>query len=149
MRETASSMASGLTGRFSSALTMPERILASSKGTRLRSDFTTSGMTSSALSKVVKRSPQDRHSRRRRICAPPLARRESVTFVSSCRQKGQCMNYCASPQGGLLAVDRILPAQLCDLAAHLRDRVGSTFGIHNVRDPGRDLRHLRLAESAR
>ena len=70
MRETAASMASRATGRFSSALSMPARSLASSKGTRRWSDLTTSGITSSAVSKVVKRSPQDRHSRRRRICAP-------------------------------------------------------------------------------
>ncbi len=36
---------------------MPARSLASSKGTRRWSDLTTSGMTSSAVSKVVKRSP--------------------------------------------------------------------------------------------
>ena len=35
------------------------------------------------FAKVVKRSPQARHSRRRRICLPSAARRESLTLVSS------------------------------------------------------------------
>jgi hypothetical protein len=42
-----------LTGRFSSARIMPARSFSSSKGARLPSDFTTRGMTSSAVSKVV------------------------------------------------------------------------------------------------
>ena len=51
----------------------------------------TSGMTSSAVSKVVNRSPQDRHSRRRRIWRPSAASRESLTLVSTWPQKGQYM----------------------------------------------------------
>ena len=58
MWPTASSTASRATGRFSSALSMPPRSLLSSNGTRRSSLLTTSGITSSAVSKVVKRSPQ-------------------------------------------------------------------------------------------
>ncbi len=67
MRSMAASTASRPTGRFSSAFMIPPRSLPSSKDWRVLSFFTTCGMTSSAVSKVVKRSPQERHSRRRRI----------------------------------------------------------------------------------
>ena len=55
----------------------------SSNGSRVASLFTTRGITSSADSKVVKRSPHCRHSRRRRTCCPSAERRESMTLVSS------------------------------------------------------------------
>ena len=83
MRAMAASTASMLTGRFSRARTMPLRSFASSKGSRASSRFTRRGITSSAVSKVVKRSPHARHSRRRRICRPSPASRESMTLVSS------------------------------------------------------------------
>ena len=60
----------------------------SSNGSRLASLLTTRGMTSSADSKVVKRSPQSRHSRRRRTCWPSPARRESITLVSPVAAEG-------------------------------------------------------------
>ena len=76
---------------FCSARCMPARSLCSSNGSRLSSLLITSGITSSAVSKVVKRSPQERHSRRRRICRPSAASRESLTLVSTWPQKGQYM----------------------------------------------------------
>ncbi len=82
IRATAASMASRPTGRFSRAFCIPRRSLFSSKGSRLRSPLTTVGSNSSAVSKVVNRSVQARHSRRRRICRPSPARRESMTLVS-------------------------------------------------------------------
>src|SRR5207245_1077196 len=66
-RLTASSICSRGTGRFSSAFSMPARSFPSSKASRPRSPLITIGITSSADSKVVKRSPHFRHSRRRRI----------------------------------------------------------------------------------
>jgi len=53
---TALSTASALTGRFSSAFIIPLAILSSLKGSRTSLLFTTRGITSSATSKVVKRS---------------------------------------------------------------------------------------------
>ena len=77
-------------------LVMPLVSLRSSNGSRLPSLFTTRGISSSAVSKVVKRSPQLRHSRRRRIWRPSAASRESVTLVSMWPQKGQCIEACRS-----------------------------------------------------
>jgi hypothetical protein len=42
-------------------------------------------------SNVVKRAPHSKHWRRRRIVAPSSVGRESLTWVSSCPQKGQRM----------------------------------------------------------
>src|SRR5439155_1695555 len=61
-RLTASSICSRGTGRFSSAFSMPARSFPSSKASRPRSPLNTIGITSSADSKVVKRSPHFRHS---------------------------------------------------------------------------------------
>jgi hypothetical protein len=60
---------------FPSARCMPARSLSSSKGWRVPSCLISRGSTSSAVSKVVKRSPQARHSRRRRTCSPSATRR--------------------------------------------------------------------------
>ena len=84
------SMVSTLTGRFSSARVSPRRSLFSSNGSREPSRLTMRGMTSSAVSNVVKRSPQVRHSRRRRTDSPSATSRESMTLVSSAPQNGQC-----------------------------------------------------------
>ena len=89
----ASSICARGTGRFCSAFSMPVRSFPSSKASRPRSPLITIGMSSSAASKVVKRSPHFRHSRRRRICRPSPARRESVTLVSTWPQNGQCMRF--------------------------------------------------------
>src|SRR5690606_27282313 len=93
MRFNAASISSMLTGRFSRAFMMPARSFSSSKGCRVPSCFTTRGITSSAVSKVVKRSRQDRHSLRRRTWSPSATRRESITLVSASPQKGQCINH--------------------------------------------------------
>lgn len=53
--------------------------------------FTTRGITSSATSKVVKRSLHTRHCRRRRTDEPSPTRRESITLVSTAKQNGQCI----------------------------------------------------------
>src|SRR5690606_30169030 len=90
-RPIACSNSSAATGRFSSARIMLLRSLSSSNGWRVLSDLMTRGMTSSAVSKVVKRSLQSRHCRRRRTWRPSAARRESITLVSSWLQNGQYM----------------------------------------------------------
>src|SRR5688572_13555365 len=84
------SISSRWTGRFCSELKKPLRSLLTSNGSRRSSRLTTYGITSSGISKVVNRSPHERHSRRRRTWRPSPARRESVTFVSSKLQNGQC-----------------------------------------------------------
>src|ERR1700744_5176294 len=127
MRLNASSNCSRGTGRFSSAFSMPERIFASSNASRVRSPFTTTGMTSSAVSNVVNRSPQDRHSRRRRIWRPSPARRESVTFVSIWPQKGQYMRQ-VQPYD-LRAVYRKAPAELYDPRPDLLDGGFRALGV--------------------
>ncbi|KAG1439571.1 hypothetical protein G6F55_013701 [Rhizopus delemar] len=53
------------------------------------------GSFSSPVSKVLKRSLQASHSRRRRIVAPSSETRESMTRVSACWQKGQYMERLA------------------------------------------------------
>ena len=82
IRLTTLSMASSGTGRFSSALKSPRRILSSLNGSREPSLLTIFGISSSAVSKVVKRSPQVWHSRRRRTESPSATSRESITLVS-------------------------------------------------------------------
>src|SRR5690554_1915530 len=80
-----------LTGRFSSACINQARSYSSSKGWRVPYCLTTRGITSSAVSKVVKRSRQDKHSLRRRTWSPSATSRESITLVSASPQKGQCI----------------------------------------------------------
>src|ERR1035437_1992848 len=69
----------------------PVRSFPSSNGSRRSSPLTTLGNLISAVSNVLKRSPHFSHSRRRRIVAPSSEKRESITGVSSCWQKGQCI----------------------------------------------------------
>src|SRR5450432_2097239 len=145
MRLTACSIASALTGRFSSALIMPCASLRSSKGSRLPSLLITRGISSSAVSKVVKRSPQLRHSRRRRICPPSAASRESVTLVSTWPQKGQCI---ACPGQGSIRVHREPATQLDHLRPYPLDRAVGAAGVENVRDPAGHLADLGLAKAA-
>src|SRR3954468_18272393 len=155
MWPTASSMDSRDTGRFSSDFNMPPRSLASSNGTRRSSLFTTSGITSSAVSKVVNRSPHCRHSRRRRICAPSAARRESLTLVSGCAQNGQYMARLTTdgqgPQGprSSWTIYGVAPAQLRHRGTRLVDGRLVAVGVEHVRDPVGDLFELRLFEPAR
>src|SRR5579859_2146832 len=146
-----------LTGRFSSAFCMPARSLLSDLGSRLRSPLTTVGITSSAASKVVKRSAHSRHSRRRRICRPSSARRESMTLVSECPQNGQCMGPTCPAAGphaqysdGLpAAVNREPLAQRHDFAAHALQRRLIAHVLEHVCDPVGHLLHFGLLEPAR
>ena len=52
----------------------------------------TTGSFSSIVSSVLKRSPQASHTRRLRMVAPSSDTRESITRVSMCWQKGQCIS---------------------------------------------------------
>ena len=79
------------TGRFCKARSKLTRSLRSSNTSRRSPLFTIVGTFSSAVSYVLKRSPHCSHSRRRRTLAPSSVSRESITRVSSCWQKGQCM----------------------------------------------------------
>src|SRR5690348_16601216 len=126
MRAAACSIASALTGLFSSALVMPALSLCSSNGSRLPALLTTRGITSSAVSNVVKRSAQRRHSRRRRIWLPSVTRRESVTLVSLWPQKGQCIDC---PAQTSVVIDGETPAQLLDLGPHAIDRALCAAGL--------------------
>ena len=74
------SMASVSTGRFSSARDRPFCSFFSLNGSRRPSDLMTWGRRSSARSKVVNRSLQTSHSRRRRT--EESISRDSNTFVS-------------------------------------------------------------------
>src|ERR1700690_2759391 len=145
MRATDCAISSLPTGRFSSALVMPCRSLCSSNGSRLPSPLTTRGITRSAVSKVVKRSPQLRHSRRRLIWLPSAARRESVTFVSTWLQKGQCTT---APQRASVPVHREATTQLVHLGAHARDERLLAVGVEHVGHPAGHQAHLGLAEAA-
>ena len=75
-------------GLFSLARRSPERILLRSKASRFPSFFTTMYGISSILSYEVKRRPQPKHSRRRRMESPSFASRESTTLSSIWAQNG-------------------------------------------------------------
>src|SRR5687768_9453432 len=66
---------------------MPERTFSRENSSRRPSFFTTMRWAVCTRSKVVKRLPQDRHSRRLRM--PSSASLESITFESSNVQYGQ------------------------------------------------------------
>src|ERR1700704_3647974 len=108
------------------------------------SAFTTTGITSSAVSNVVNRSPQDKHSRRRRICRPSPARRESFTLVSTWPQNGQ---YTRRLSGLLRAVHREAATQLDDLRSHALDYRIGTLSVENLNDEVCHLLDLRLLEA--
>ena len=84
------------------------RNFASSNGSLALPRFINLGMTSSAVSNVVNRSPQLKHSLRRRTCRPSAVSRESATLVSEWLQKGQCITQALSLSG--LPIDGKLPA---------------------------------------
>src|SRR5210317_1984425 len=121
------------------------RSFSSSKGWRLLSFLTMRGMTSSAASNVVKRSLQARHCRRRRICRPSPARRESMTFVSSWPQNGQCMK-CHDRE---LGVDWKPGAELQDLPTDALDRLLVIKVVQYIRYPARQLARFLFPEAAR
>src|SRR5262245_28378856 len=134
------SMSSRCTGRFCSALRNPLRSFVSSNGSRRSSRLTTYGITSSGDSKVVKRSPHDRHSRRRRTWRPSPASRESMTFVSSKLQNGQCMRLF----GTLSPVHGESRAQLAHGAPYARYFTVAAARVEHVRDPTADSADLGL-----
>src|SRR5215471_11398448 len=109
--DTACSMRSGSTGRLRSAICTERRSLSRSNGTRRPLRLITTSSRSCTRSKVVKRKPQARHSRRRRIAAESSVGRESFTCVSRLLQLGQRMS--GSPASAV--VDR----EACDQPLHL------------------------------
>src|SRR5690242_15243551 len=116
------------TGRFCSARSKLVRSLRSSNASRRSPLLTIAGSLSSAVSNVLKRSPHCGHSRRRRTVAPSSVSRESITRVSSCWQKGQCIR-----EGS--AVDRELPALRLDLLAHPGDHRLVARRVEHVAQP--------------
>src|SRR5690606_658235 len=175
----ACSNSSAGTGRFSSARIMLFRSLFSSNGCRLLSLLIRRGITSSAVSNVVKRSLQSRHCRRLRTWRPSPARRESITLVSSWLQNGQNMaedrHYPASfmnrkrisggPAGGRASANHRRPtfgfvaigsridgeafAQVEDLAADTLQQHVVTEILQDVANPAGDLARFVHAEAAR
>src|SRR5690349_20085757 len=116
------------TGRFCSARSKLVRSLRSSNISRRSPLLTIAGSFSSAVSNVLKRSPHFGHSRRRRTVAPSSVSRESMTRVSSCWQKGQCIRRRS-------AVHRELLALRLDFRAHLGDHRLVARGIEHVAQP--------------
>src|SRR5690606_13998829 len=140
---TAASICSSETGRLCSARSMLVRSLRASNGSRRPSPLMMTGSLSSIVSSVLKRSPQASHSRRRRIVAPSSDARESMTLVSWCWQKGQCIR-----RRGDSAVDRELPALLRHALAH-PGKDGLVLGcIEYVADPVGQRRAVVLAIAA-
>src|ERR1700674_5238939 len=112
--DTVCSTRSGSTLRLRSAMSTERASLSRSNGTRLPLRLMTASSRSCTRSKVVKRNPQARHSRRRRIAAESSVGRESLTWVSRLVQLGQRIRL--SPSG----VDRKARQQALDLVAHGR-----------------------------
>src|SRR5690606_37165047 len=130
---TASSMSAAGTGRFCRARSKLVRSLRSSKASRRPSLLTMAGSFSSAVSKVLKRSPQLGHSRRRRMVLPSSLTRESITRVSSCWQNGQYMGVRAATASS--SVDRELPALLDDVLTYAGEHPLVGRRVQHVADP--------------
>src|SRR6187200_685747 len=81
-------MVSALTGRFAHAFVKPDRSLARLNSSRRPSFFTTTRLTISARSYVVKRAPHAVHRRRRRVTVRSSESRLSATFVEGDEQYG-------------------------------------------------------------
>ncbi len=75
-------------GRPLQAAVSPDTSLSPSKGSPSPDLFCTKIGAASTRSKVVNRSPQEEHERRRRIASPSSAERESTTRVSGSEQVG-------------------------------------------------------------
>src|ERR1700761_8792374 len=120
MRDTVCSTRSGSTLRFRNAITTERASLSRSNGTRRPFRLMTESSRSCTRSKVVKRNPQARHRRRRRIAAESSVGRESFTWVSRLVQFGQRM----APSS---AVDRKPGEEVLDLIAHRA--FGETVGL--------------------
>src|SRR5690606_13203011 len=133
---TAASICSSDTGRFCSARSKPWRSLRASNWSRRPSLLMIAGSFSSIVSRVLKRSPQASHSRRRRMVAPSSLTRESMTRVSACWQKGQCIGRRLRSGS---AVDRELAALRGDRFPHLRDHVAVVRVVEHVAEPVGEL----------
>src|SRR5205814_2682275 len=83
------SIRAGSMSRLRQAWPIARASLSRSNGSRLASFLITVRSRSWTRSKVVKRAPQASHWRRRRIAAPSSLGRLSLTWLSSCAQKGQ------------------------------------------------------------
>src|SRR5690554_2165704 len=135
MRLMVFSITSTLTGRFSSARNKPARSLSSLNGSRAPLVLITRGITNSALSKVVKRSLQALHSRRRRTDKPSATNRESITLVSCVLQKGQCkvsLLSVDSRRHGIAAVGATLPHHHPRVNPHTAERAAVQRLRHTV-----------------
>src|SRR5689334_24610559 len=122
---------------------MPTRSLRSSNGSRRPSLLTIAGNLISTVSNVLKRSPHFSHSRRRRIVEPSSETRESITRVSSCWQKGQCIQ--SAEKGQCSAIDRKRLALRGDLFAHPADERSVAGLVEHIADPPGELDALLLA----
>src|SRR5215470_13101876 len=109
--ETVCSMRSGSTLRLRIAMVTERASLSRSNGTRRPLRLMTTSSRSCTRSKVVKRNPQARHSRRRLIADESSVGRESFTWVSRLEHVGQRI-VCPS------AVNRKPRQQALDLSAH-------------------------------
>src|ERR1700674_2446628 len=119
--DTVCSTRSGSTLRLRSAMSTERASLSRSNGTRLPLRLMTASSRSCTRSKVVKRNPQARHSRRRRIAAESSVGRLSLTWVSRLVQLGQRI---ALPSG----VDRKARQQALRLVAH--GGLDEAVGLH-------------------
>src|SRR5258707_7231776 len=136
--ETVCSMRSGSTLRLRIAMVTQRASLSPSNGTRRPLRLMTTSSRSCTRSKVVKRNPHARHSRRRLIADESSVGRESFTWVSRLEHVGQRIVYSS-------AVDRKPRQQGLDLAAHRGFdqivRLGAVLRQHvkHLCDQGADL----------
>src|SRR5216684_2767623 len=111
--ETVCSIRSGSTLRLRTAMAIERASLSRSNGTRRPLRLMTTSSRSCTRSKVVKRNPHARHSRRRLIAEESSVGRESFTWVSRLVQLGQRIVHSS-------AVNRKTCQQVLDLVAHRR-----------------------------
>src|SRR5215468_5774247 len=145
--ETVCSTRSGSTLRLRIAMVTERASLSRSKGTRRPLRLMTTSSRSCTRSKVVKRNPQARHSRRRRIADESSVGRESFTWVSRLVQLGQRIVRSS-------AVDRKAREQVLDLVAHGRLDQAVCLGallrqhVEHLRDQRPDLAEFGGPEPA-
>src|ERR1700736_2898298 len=99
--DTMRSTRSGSTGRLRSAICSERMSLSRSNGARRPLRLITTSSRSCTRSKVVKRKPQARHTRRRRIAAESSVGRESLTWVSRLAHRGHRI----PPPAALFVID--------------------------------------------
>src|SRR5690242_19327611 len=148
--DTVCSTRSGSTLRLRSAISTERASLSRSNGTRRPFRLITVSSRNCTRSKVVKRKPQARQSRRLRIAAESSLGRESFTCVSKLVQLGQRM----SAPFPSCVIDREPINQPLHLHAHRRLSVGVLLqpllreGVENVGDQSADLTEFRNPEAA-